>query len=72
MRVILDGKSFSARLELQRRQSRSENKRVLIVDESVALLPEDAAATGCALAETTTEERKALIRAGFNRLVGSD
>jgi hypothetical protein len=71
MRVMLDGKVFSARLMVKRETPALEHHRVLVVDERIALLPEEASATGCVLADATTQEREALIQAGFVNLVGS-
>jgi len=47
-----------------------EHCRVLVVDESIALRPDDVDITGCALADATPQEREALIQAGFAGLVG--
>jgi hypothetical protein len=71
MRVMLNGKVFPARLMVKTATPGLEHYRVLVVDESIALLPEEASATGCVLADATTEEREALVQAGFTGLVGS-
>ena len=70
MRVMLDGKVLPARLMVKGERSTQEHHRVLLVDESIALRPEDVSATGCVLAYATTEEREALIQAGFAGLAG--
>jgi hypothetical protein len=70
MRVTLDGKVFPARLMVKSDAPGPEHHHVLVVDESIALLPEEASATGCVLADATTAEREALTQAGFTGLVG--
>ena len=61
MRVMIQEAVFGARLSTKALGTCP----VLVIDNSLALLPEDATSIGCVLVAATDAERRALGRAGF-------
>jgi hypothetical protein len=65
MRIMIEEAVFGARLSTKALGTCP----VLVIDNSLALLPEDATSIGCVLVAATDAERRALGRAGFAALV---
>jgi len=69
MLIKLDGMIFSANVSIRMDGATGAERPFLVLDDGVALLPEDVLTRGCELVEATIGEIKGLARAGFSDLV---
>jgi hypothetical protein len=67
MRVSINATVLTAKLSTL--EMAGWGRQSLVVENSIALSPEDVSLLGCVLAEGSDDEREALRRAGFGTLL---